>query len=340
MTKGGHYKWFQKAANQGYARGQCNLGLMYAQGRGVGQDYAAVVMWFQKAANQRLAEAQFNLGQMYKNGNGCGQSDAKAAEWYRKAAAQGYVLAMYLLGFMYEKGRGVTRDYTEAVKWYRKAADQRHPPAFKKLQALADNEDNADAQYNLGVMYAKGRGVTRDDTEAVKWYIKAVEKGDARALCQLADSHERRGIPKDYKERSPQWSKNITTGGDKCLTFLMLQHYPAVLYDHSEHFNGLNKDRVQQVMDDPSLYYLIRFMTQEDYVNFFIASWKRATLSDSCDAARCNKKAKSSPSHDHAICASFMGLFAQEVEIKRPNEAGLNEAGLKCKEGKVQRKTA
>ena len=43
-------------------------------------------------------------------------------------------------------GQGVPQDYAEAVTWYRKAAEQ----------------GDADAQYNLGVMYAKGQGVPQD----------------------------------------------------------------------------------------------------------------------------------------------------------------------------------
>ncbi|MDP4855337.1 MAG: SEL1-like repeat protein, partial [Schleiferiaceae bacterium] len=37
----------------------------------------------------------------------------------------------------------------------------------------------AQAQYNLGIMYANGQGVPKSDKEAVKWYRKAAEQGDA-----------------------------------------------------------------------------------------------------------------------------------------------------------------
>ena len=64
---------------------------MYNEGRGVAQIDVEAVQWFRKAADQGVAEAQYNLGIMYKDGNGVAQSDAKAAEWYRKAADQGVV---------------------------------------------------------------------------------------------------------------------------------------------------------------------------------------------------------------------------------------------------------
>ena len=41
---------------------QCNLGIMYDQGRGVKQDYVQAFKWFSKAAQQGHANAQYNLG--------------------------------------------------------------------------------------------------------------------------------------------------------------------------------------------------------------------------------------------------------------------------------------
>ena len=43
----------------------------------------------------------------------------------------------------------------------------------------AANQDNAEAQYNLGVMYGNGNGVPKDEREAVAWYRKAADQGNA-----------------------------------------------------------------------------------------------------------------------------------------------------------------
>ena len=48
-------------------------------------------------------------------------------------------------------------------------------PNFKKMLQAAE-QGNADAQFNLGLMYDKGEGVRQDDAEAVRWYLKAVEQ--------------------------------------------------------------------------------------------------------------------------------------------------------------------
>ena len=57
-------------AEQGEAKAQHNLGVMYRIGHGVPQDYKAALKWFRLAAEQGLAKAQGNLGQMYDEGKG------------------------------------------------------------------------------------------------------------------------------------------------------------------------------------------------------------------------------------------------------------------------------
>ena len=55
---------------------------------------------------------------------------------------------------------------------------------FEAVREAAEQGD-ATAQFNLGVMYAKGEGVPRDDTEAVRWYRQAAEQDHADAQFVL-----------------------------------------------------------------------------------------------------------------------------------------------------------
>ena len=80
------------AADRGNADAQDYLGIMYANGRGVPQDYAKAAEWYRKAADQGYANAQCNLGFMYDNGCGVPQNCKTAVEWYQKAADQGYAM--------------------------------------------------------------------------------------------------------------------------------------------------------------------------------------------------------------------------------------------------------
>ena len=48
-------------------------------------------------------------------------------------------------------------------------------------------------------MYDKGQGVPQDYAEAVKWYRKAAEQGNALALNNLGFMYGKgRGVPQDY----------------------------------------------------------------------------------------------------------------------------------------------
>ena len=51
------------------------------------------------------------------------------------------------------------------------------------LKAKAE-QGEAEAQFNLGYMYATGEGVPQNDTEAVRWYRMAAEQGDATVTVQ------------------------------------------------------------------------------------------------------------------------------------------------------------
>ena len=55
---------------------------MYAKGQGVRQDYFKAVEWWQKAADQGDAPAQYNLGIMYQYGQGVKQNYTKAKEYF------------------------------------------------------------------------------------------------------------------------------------------------------------------------------------------------------------------------------------------------------------------
>ena len=89
-----------------------------------------------RATNEGNAEAMFNLGLLYANGQGVTQDYVRAREWYEKAAANGNATAMLNLGQLYEEGWGVAQDYGKAREWYEKAADKGEPRAKAQLEQL------------------------------------------------------------------------------------------------------------------------------------------------------------------------------------------------------------
>ena len=59
-------------------------------GFGLKQDYTEAMNWYQKAAEQGLAYAQYNLGNMYYNGQGVRQNYTKAKEYFGLACDNKY----------------------------------------------------------------------------------------------------------------------------------------------------------------------------------------------------------------------------------------------------------
>ena len=233
-------KWVQKAAKQGYARAQCNLGDMYKFGRGVKQSDEKVLEWYLKAAEQGLARTQYDLGNMYyygtDYGTGVEQSYEKAVEWYLKAAEQGDAWAQNDLGEMYYNGTGVEQSYEKAAGWYLKAAEQGDNCAQYNLGCMyrdgtgveqsyekarewylkAAEQGAADAQCNLGVMYYTGTGVEQSYEKAVEWYLKAAEQGDACAQCNLGYMYEKgHGVEQSY-EKAVEWYLKAAEQGFAC----------------------------------------------------------------------------------------------------------------------------
>jgi len=118
------------------------LGYKYYSGKGVVKNYVEAVKWFCKAAEQGNADAQNNLGVCYALGHGVEQSQIEAVKWYRKAAEQGNADAQNYLGSRYQYGRGIERNEAEAAKWFREALVKGNIQAQSKLAwLLATSKD-------------------------------------------------------------------------------------------------------------------------------------------------------------------------------------------------------
>jgi len=152
---------FKKAAKQGNAFCQYQVGLMY---EGVGEnnyigtwiDYDKAFKYYNKAANQGLAIAQIKLGSMYFYGEYVSQKFEKAFEYFEKAASQENPHAQLMLGHMFEHGKGTIQNFEKAFEYYEKAASQ------NQIGALM----------HLGRMYENGIGTDIDLEKAFEYYKK------------------------------------------------------------------------------------------------------------------------------------------------------------------------
>jgi TPR repeat protein len=191
------FKWFGRAAKQGYASGQFCLGHCYEVGYGVSQDRAKAAKWYRSAADQGHPAAQYQIGMCYYTSTGFTQDGPEAITWLRKAAEQGHADAQFFLGLCYSRGFGTLEDLSEAARWYREAAERGHSPA----------------QLHLGFSYLHGGGVARDHREAAKWLQKAADQGisDAKRILEVCyDAVE--GTFQDYAEAVTRYRKAAQEG--------------------------------------------------------------------------------------------------------------------------------
>ena len=78
-----------------------------------------------------------------------------------------------------------------------------------------------EAQYNLGMMYANGFGVSKDEAEAVKWYHLAAETGNVRAQFNLGVMYdEGRGVKQDYEEALKWYRLAVKAKNDRAMNNL------------------------------------------------------------------------------------------------------------------------
>lgn len=172
-------KWYQKAADQGFARAQFNLGLMYRSGSGVTKDDKLGLDWIRKAAEQGNADAQCSLASYYYVRG----DEKKYTDLFMKAAEQGNAEAQSMIGFFYSK-YDVEEDCVKSFEWSLKSAKQ----------------GNANGQSHLGYLYYYGKGVKKDLKKAFEWYMKAAEQNYCSdAQSKIADMYlDGEGVSQDY----------------------------------------------------------------------------------------------------------------------------------------------
>ena len=120
----------------------------------------------------------------------------------------------------------------DAVVAYRRAD---YATAFQVYHFLAD-QGLAVAQFNLGLMYANGQGVSKDETEAMKWYRLAADQGRSDAQYQLGHlSHQQNNFAEAVK-----WFRLAADQGRPDA-----QSNLGVMYAEGE---GIPRDDVQALM--------------------------------------------------------------------------------------------
>ncbi|MDD5328276.1 MAG: hypothetical protein PHY02_10780, partial [Phycisphaerae bacterium] len=163
------------------------------------------------------------------------------AEWlYLKSAQEGDSHSMYKLGGAY-----LDNDIKEAIQWFEKAVDAGNADAMFELGLMyysgtyvkkdyskafeyfleSANAGNEIAMYNVGSLYYEGNGVETDTAKAVAWYEKSAQNGYTKAMNQLAQMYYfGSSVKQDFKKTAEYYERSAKEGDLKGIYNL------AVLY--------------------------------------------------------------------------------------------------------------
>lgn len=165
----------RNAALKGDATAVYEVGVRFAEGKGVAQDFGEAAKWLERAANAGVIPATFRLGTLYEKGLVGPKNVDLARELYAKAADRGNAKAMHNLAVLEADGGNRGPNYKSAAHWFRKAAERGLP----------------DSQFNLGILYARGIGIEQNLAESYKWFALAAAQGDADAGMKRDDVAKR-----------------------------------------------------------------------------------------------------------------------------------------------------
>ena len=163
------FYWEQKSAEQGIARAQCNLGLMYEEGWGTDVDESTAISWYLKAIENGSSDAYFNIASLYMK-----KHNYEIAVPYLKIISEkGDVDAQSMLGVCYS----YIGDYESSIYWRNKAVEG----------------GSISALHNYGIAYMRGFLGVVDYEKAIYWFERASERGHKLAPHNLSLAHYEAG---------------------------------------------------------------------------------------------------------------------------------------------------
>jgi localization factor PodJL len=163
------------AALRGDPTAAFEIGVRYAEGKGIAPNFDEAAKWYDRAAQAGVVPAIFRLGTLYEKGLSVKKDVDIARRYYMQAAERGNAKAMHNLAVLDADGGGKGANYKSASQWFRKAADR----------------GIADSQFNLGILYARGIGVEQNLAESFKWFSLAAAQGDADSVHKRDDIAKR-----------------------------------------------------------------------------------------------------------------------------------------------------
>jgi localization factor PodJL len=131
-------KWYEMAAELGFAPAQYRIGNFYENGIGTERDLNAAKTWYQLAAEQGNASAMHNLAVLFATEVDGKRDMASAARWFLEAADLGVRDSQVNLGILSARGEGLEQNLVESWKWLALAAKAGDRDAESKRDEVAN----------------------------------------------------------------------------------------------------------------------------------------------------------------------------------------------------------
>lgn len=190
-------QYFEKAVSQGNITAMIELGLAYDDNGLTTVDYEKAVKYYTQAYKAGSGQGAYCLATMYENGHGVETNPAKVFELYKFSVEKNFPHGMVALGILYHDGVGTEKDIAKAVECFERGkalGDERADEllAFLYSQQNVDGinpekvfafnlkraeEGNVEAQYQVCVAYATGKGVEENTKLSYAWCQKAADNG-------------------------------------------------------------------------------------------------------------------------------------------------------------------
>ncbi len=215
------------------------IGIAYAKGEGVAQDFDEADRWFARFVEMRKGKRYLTFSEnseeavasfydiAYTRPMGQALNSERAVIWYERSAAAGSARALRRLGHLHMQGRGAAKDAAKALVFYRRAAaagdasshyytgklylsgELGAPDPKRAREAFVEGVENGDyfSAEALGRMHLDGVGGEKNPQLARGWWIVAVKLGNLGSATNVARLYLKRIIPADdWRIRGLSWS--------------------------------------------------------------------------------------------------------------------------------------
>jgi len=235
-----HY-WLLQSAQQGYLDAQYGLGIALSENTDSWKD---ALHWLTSAAKQGQSQAGYAIAALLSLHPQANNDYQEAWRWLYHGMRNDEPKALYNLAVILHDGKlNLPKDDEHFEEWLVNAANNEIDPAQNDAAVLyvlkqkepkkslnwfeaAANAGDAKAQFNLGLLYARGEGFSPSDEKAVYWWKMAESSGNPKALMMLGLFYNLgRGVGRSEKNAITWYEKAADFGNTDALFNLAMIYY-------------------------------------------------------------------------------------------------------------------